>query len=149
MTVPYLNLMRRAAAPARRLWHRSRRLLGLSELSFYQYAFGKAAFRRALRRHGFIPSHVSLHHSHVALRQDIPLLRHIGEFIDRWRVPRGLYREGLLCLGRVLDMIDRRIASHMLLVVATRADAHWDRTDDHPPSAAGATGGTEDADDER
>lgn len=123
ITVPYFNLYRRLREPWWRIKHRIlrsalwARLFGRAELVFYQYAFSRSEFESILGRHGFVPHDHKLHHSHVALTKDVPILRRLR--------PKRLRR-----IAGILDRLHPALMSHMILITARRAD----RTVTVPPS---------------
>lgn len=110
ITVPYYNLFRRLREPWWRLKHWVRRRPSWSarfgEIAFYQYAFGRAEFESILRANGFTTDYHKLHHSHVALRKDLPITG---------RLKRKRFQRLVRGLERVPPLM-----SHMLLVVARR-----------------------------
>jgi SAM-dependent methyltransferase len=138
VSVPYLNGVRRLAAP----WLRRRgRRLAARGGSFYQYAFSRAELLDALRRHGFTPRSAHPYdpvrivraavrglgrvHSHGGLEGSLkpPALGSTPAKPGRSSLPvssgRSALREAVRALFYTRPAL--RLLGHMLLVVAVKA----------------------------
>lgn len=113
ITVPFSNWYRRFREPIRRVKHRS---IGQKGQTFYQYTFSQRWFCKKLEQYGFRTEQSFLHHSHVALKKDLPWLIRLRNPSRKFSEPR-IYR----LWGRRFDRISPQLMSHMLLVVATRS----------------------------
>jgi SAM-dependent methyltransferase len=112
ITVPYTNLYRRIREPWRRFKQHNTDQKGQV---FYQYTFSRKWFCKLLEQHGFRTELVLLHHSHVAIKKDLPWLIRLGipnlknRFSETQRYRRW---------GERIDRLSPLLVSHMLLVVA-------------------------------
>ena len=123
ITVPYMNLYRRVREPWWRLKHWIRRRPIWSrpdDVVFYQYAFSRAEFIGILRRHGFIPQRVMLHHTPVALQKDLGTMSWFRRRYAKKKDPRQLDTKRIRELAERIDRISPSLMSHMMLVVAHR-----------------------------
>lgn len=115
IAVPFSNWYRRFREPVRRV---KRRMIGQKGQSFYQYTFGQGWFCKKLEQYGFRPEKSLLHHSHVALKKDLP-------WLVRLPIPtkeRLSEAKAYKLWGRLFDWISPQLMSHMMLVVAIRSE---------------------------
>jgi SAM-dependent methyltransferase len=125
VSVPYLNGLRRLAAPYLR--RRGRRLAARGG-SFYQYAFSRAELMDVLRRHGFAPRAAHPYDPVRILRgalKGISVRRRLEGRPHRARssTPAGGRRSAVREAVRALFYTPPalRLLGHMLLVVAVKA----------------------------